>query len=76
MIKLLDKDEVLDEFVIDYDFKEKIDLKRLDVGDIMENLVDLGNDLSELTSNEMEEVLFIIEQIKRYEILYHYITEE
>jgi hypothetical protein len=76
MIKLLDRDEVLDEFVRDYGFKERIELKRLDVEDIMENLVDLGNNLGESTSSEMEDVLLIIEQIKRYEILYYYIIGE
>lgn len=66
-------DFVLNAFVEDYGFNNITDLRQLSDVDIMENVIDLGERLSNLDTPDIDDAMAIIHRLKEYEILQEYI---
>lgn len=67
--------EILKEFVENYDFESLQDLTdNLIEEDIMENIIDLGNTLSECDTVEFLRVMSIIDELTKWKVLYNFIN--
>lgn len=68
--------KILNKFVSDYDFETIQDLKdTLTKEDIMENIISLGEGLSECDTTDCDEAIKIIDRLSEWKILYEFISK-
>ncbi len=66
---------ILNEFVQNYNFNSVQDLKdKLNYRDIMENVLDLAEQLSELDTPDHKEAMKLIDELNKWKLLHEFIN--
>ena len=69
-------EEILNDFVLDYEFETTQDLKdNLIEEDIMENVISLGEDLSDCDSGDYIVAMKLIDRLKEWQVLYNFVKK-